>query len=193
MKKTQIKRKTPLRAKKYWNSTKTPLRSKTRLTGQKTPQKRSPRAVKKKDPTVKLKNILYKLSHDYIRRRDGMEGDMRGYCFDCGNYAEGRNFQCGHFVPDAAGGAILRYHPHNMHGQAAGCNMKHQQESVKINYTLKMINKYGIDYVEYLKSLKNVVIKADSVFYQTMIDLYKEGDELKIVTYLTELSTGTSS
>jgi hypothetical protein len=135
----------------------------------------------------KLSKVLEEKSHTFIRKRDGIDGEIRGYCFDCGMYAEGQQFQAGHFEPSGSCGAILRYHPQNMHGQRGGCNMKHRQESVKINYTLRMIDKYGLEYVNFLKSLRNKTIKADSIFYTTMIELYDRGDENAIVDYLHSL------
>jgi len=110
-----------------------------------------------------------------------------GYCFDCGLWSEGQQFQAGHFYPSGSCGALLRYHPQNMHGQRGGCNMKHQQEKVKINYTLAMIKKYGKKRVEELGRLKNRSIKADSIFYETMIKLYEQKDEKKIIKYLESL------
>lgn len=136
----------------------------------------------------KAKEKLVELSHTHIRRRDSVnEGDIAGYCFDCGEYAEGRFFQAGHFEADAVGGALLRYHPHNMHGQSAGCNMKQVQERVKINYTIKMIDKYGREYVNSLRLLKQKSIKADIIFYERMIELYEIGDEEEIINYLESL------
>lgn len=148
---------------------------------------RSKIAKKSKNPTKKLAHKLTEVSHTFIRKRDGIDGEIRGYCFDCGVYTEGQQFQCGHFVADGECGAWLRYHPHNMHGQSGGCNMKVSQERVKIAYTLKMIDKYGREYVDYLRSQRHRTIKADSFFYQTMIDLYEKGDEDKIVEYLESL------
>lgn len=142
----------------------------------------------KKTELQKLKTKLEKVCHDYIRARDSvMVGGFCGHCFDCGKWSEGQHFQAGHFHPSGSSGAILRYHPHNIHGQASGCNMAFQQERVKINYTLAMINKYGKNYVEKLGQLKQKTIKADCIFYQTMIDLYNEGNEKKIIKYLESL------
>ncbi len=68
------------------------------------------------------KNKLYKLSHTYIRERDSVQsGIIAGKCCSCGALCEGGNFQAGHYEPDATGGALLRYHPHNMHGQGGYC------------------------------------------------------------------------
>lgn len=133
------------------------------------------------------KKKLYTLSHTYIRHRDSKDKDfIAGSCFDCGKWSEGGNFQAGHFIPDSKG-VITRYHPHNMHGQNGGCNIKYQQERVKINYTMKMIEKYGKEYVEKLVRMSNKVVRVDLSFYLKMIELYEEGDEKKIVSYLESL------
>lgn len=139
-----------------------------------------------KEKAVKL---LEKISHDYIRARDSVTigGSFQGYCVDCGKWAEGQYFQAGHFLPSGSSGAVLRYHPQNMHGQRAGCNMKHQQEQVKINYTFAMIKKYGKKRVEELRKLKQKSIKADITFYEMMIDLYRKGDEVAIIHYLEKI------
>lgn len=135
-------------------------------------------------PIPKLKKDLETLSHTFIRKRDGINGEIKGYCIDCGGYSEGQQFQAGHWLPSGSSGALLRYHPHNMHGQKGGCNVGYVQERVKADYTLKMIDKYGREYVDRLRQMKNKTIKADRFFYQTMIDLYKKGDEWQIVCFL---------
>lgn len=137
----------------------------------------------------RAKKELEKVSHDFIRHRDSTDKNyIGGYCIDCGTRAEGQYFQAGHFEASGSCGAILRYHPHNIHGQSAGCNMWANQERVKINYTLAMIDRYGREYVNSIRALKHKTIKADIVFYETMISLYKEGDEEKIVEYLESLT-----
>ena len=142
-----------------------------------------------KTPTEKAKDELYDLSHTFIRKRDSINDyEIKGYCFDCGKLDSGQFFQAGHWIPDSVGGALLRYHPHNLHGQSAGCNCYFNQEQVKINYTLKMLEKYGIDYVNKLKALKQKSIKADILFYLKLIELYKNKDENKIVEYLESLA-----
>lgn len=143
----------------------------------------------KKVTTKKLIKELTKLSHDFIRERDSRsKEEIGGYCFDCNCLAFGQQFQAGHWHPDSTGGALLRYHPHNIHGQAGKCNCKFQQEFVKINYTFAMEKKYGKAYCEKLHALKNKSIKADAIFYSDMIQLYKQKDEKKIVAYLENLA-----
>ena len=136
----------------------------------------------------RAKKELEIVSHNHVRRRDSKnEHEIAGNCFDCGEWAEGQQFQAGHFEASGSCGALLRYHPHNMHGQKGGCNMAVAQERVKINYTLRMIDKYGRDYVDHLKRLKQKQIKADIIFYETMIELYKIGNEKAIIDYLESL------
>ena len=104
--------------------------------------------TKSKNPTNKAAKELEEVSHTYIRKRDSKTKDfIGGNCFDCDKYCEGQQFQSGHFSPSGSCGAVLRYHPHNMHGQSGGCNCKYQQEKVKIDYTMRMIKKYVKKYV----------------------------------------------
>jgi hypothetical protein len=136
----------------------------------------------------KAKKLLEKLSHDFVRRRDSLnQEEIKGYCFDCGKLVERQQAQAGHWQPSGSCGALLRYHPHNMHLQAGGCNCGYQQEQVKIRYTMAMIKKYGQAHTEFLLSLKNRTIKADIIFYEKMIELYEKGAEEDIVYYLNNL------
>lgn len=137
----------------------------------------------------KAKKKLEKISHDYIRRRDGIDGDFKGYCCTCGKLCEGGNFQCGHYEPSGGSGALLRYHPRNMHGQGGYCcNInRHGQQRMANDYTFFMIKKYGEEYVTKLRQLKYKTIKADIIFYETLIELYEQGDEEKICNYLDNL------
>jgi len=136
----------------------------------------------------RAKKKLEQLSHTFIRKRDSVDSNtIAGYCFDCGIWDSGQQFQAGHWERDSTGGALLRYHPHNMHGQRGGCNMKERQEVVKIQYTLRMIDTYGREYVDKLRMMKNKSIKADIIFYEKMIELYEKGDEKEIVTFLNSL------
>lgn len=146
--------------------------------------KKSTKKTKKSEVDI-LKKKLEKISHDYVRNRDSISKDViGGRCIDCGKYASGAYFQCGHFVASSVGGVLLRYHPRNMHGQHAGCNMFVAQERVKINYTMNMIKKYGKPYVEKLLALKQKTAKADIIFFSKMISLYEEGNEQAIADFL---------
>jgi len=134
----------------------------------------------------KAKKDLEILSHNYIRRRDSVdENVIGGFCFDCGKADLGQNFQCGHWIPSGSGGATLRYHPQNMHGQSSGCNCGYNQEMVKINYTRAMTALYGEKRCTELLALKNRTVKADIIFYQKLISLYTSAkDEQEIIDFL---------
>lgn len=133
----------------------------------------------------RAKAKLEKISHDFVRRRDSKVDDrLAGNCVDCGLWTEGGQFQAGHFESSGGNGAWLRYHPRNMHGQAGGCNMARSQEKVKISYTLKMIDKYGREYVDYLRSYKQISIKADIYYYESLYNMYQNGTEEQICEWL---------
>ncbi len=135
----------------------------------------------------KAQSKLYDISHEFVRRRDSETSDrFAGHCIDCGKWAEGGQFQAGHFETSGGNGAWLRYHPRNMHGQAGGCNMARVQEKVKIAYTLKMIDMYGREYVDYLRSYKTIEIKADLAYYEGLYKMYETGDEEAICDWLDE-------
>jgi len=139
------------------------------------------------------KKILYQLSHTFVRRRDSKDSEViAGNCFTCGKWCEGGNFQAGHFEPDSTGGALLRYHPRNMHGQGGFCcNInRHGQQRIAIEYYDRMVKKYGLKKVQALRAMKQKSIKADLLFYLKMIELYEAGDEKKIIKYLESLANG---
>lgn len=148
---------------------------------------------KKKTKRIKLKSFkklkkeLSEVSHTHVRKRDSVkEFEIAGYCFTCGAYCTGGNFQAGHYEPSSTCGLLLRFHPHNMHGQGGYCcNInKHGQQKMANEYTIRMQKKYGYEYVDKLRAMKNKSIQGDRYFYNTMIDLYKIGNEIEIIKFL---------
>lgn len=132
-----------------------------------------------------LPKILEKISHDFVRKRDSISGEIKkGYCCCCKRMFEGSNFQAGHYIPSSTGGILLRYHPQNMHGQCAGCNMFYRQEEVKTQYADFMYSKYGAEKIKTFRQLQNTMGKKDKYFFETMISLYQEGDETEIINFL---------
>jgi len=88
----------------------------------------------------------------------------------------------GHFIPDAAGGALLRFHPTNIHAQCYHCNIN--LGGYGSVYYSKMAEKYGQEMVDKIFQIKNYSIQADGYFYLTLIDLYDQGDEMEIIKFL---------
>ena len=161
MKKTPLKRKTPLTAK-------TSLRAKKGVIAKSKP---------KKAPTVtKLKKDLWEAVKIFIRNRDNMT------CFTSGVKVEGSNCHCGHGIPSSVGGVLLRYHPLNLHVQSYVENIHHSGNGGE--YYRRSVQKYGQDTVDRLYALKNKSVKADKYFYQTLIDLYKKGNQQEIIDFI---------
>ena len=129
-----------------------------------------------KKSTEGLKKELWKACRDLNPEKN---------CFTCGRQVEGSNRQLGHGVPSAAGGAILRYHPHNLHIQCYHCNINLGGNGMI--YFANLEKEIGRKKIDKMLSLKNKTIKADEIFYTKMIELYKEGNEKKIIKYLESL------
>lgn len=137
-------------------------------------------------PIKLLKKDLEKISHDFVRARDSVEGEVKkGYCCSCGNLAEGSLFQAGHYRTSGGNGALLRYHPQNMHGQCRDCNCsRYNQENVKVEYARFMHARYTSEELEIMRQMKNYTINANRYFYNSLIELYKAGDEGEIIRFL---------
>lgn len=138
---------------------------------------KTPSKLKAKKPKVvtitKRKKDLWKIVSPFIRNRDLKK------CFTCPREA----VHAGHFLPSGNCGALLRYHPRNIHGQCYFCNINLGGNGA-VYYT-KMVNKYGQEYVNKLFDIKNqTTIKADEYFYLTLTDLYKQGNEEEIIKFL---------
>jgi hypothetical protein len=148
---------------------------------QKIQKKRAEREKKK------LPNVLKEICHDWIKIRDSFENETRkGKCITCGRVAEGQDFQAGHWFPSSTCGIILRYHPQNIHGQCGRyCNgNRNHQQKMGMEYTIKMVDKYGSQRVKELQAMKVDTVYTPTHFFETMIELYKKGDEQEIIAYL---------
>lgn len=133
------------------------------------------RVIKKKSVSY-YKKKLWTIVSNYIRQRDGF------VCFTSGVKVEGSNAHCGHGIPSSVGGVTLRYHPLNLHCQSYVENIHHSGNGGE--YYRRQISKYGQEKVDRLYSLKNRTRKADTFFYQRLIDLYTNGDQDKIIRFL---------
>jgi len=129
-------------------------------------------------PTPKnLKIKLWELCKQHARARDGSK------CFTCQKSdLSGSNQHTGHFIPSASGGATLRYHPNNLRVQCYNCNINLGGNGAE--FYRKMVASLGKKQTEKLFVLKQKTIKADSIFYSKMIELYKAGNEQAIIDFL---------
>jgi len=131
--------------------------------------------------TSKLKKDLWKIVSPYIRNRDDFT------CFTCGKrvrpYAgKAKGIHAGHMFPSGNCGALLRYHPKNLAAQCYFCNINMGGNSAE--YYIRAEKKYGTEYMQSLRAMKQTNIQADRYFYESLIDLYKQGNQEEIIKFL---------
>ena len=132
--------------------------------------------AKKKPSISKLKIKLWKIVADRIKARD------KGVCYTSGKIVSGTNAHCGHGMPNSICGARLRYHPKNLHCQSYYENIHASGNGVQ--YYQNQVRDYGQTRVNELYALKNKYIKADIIFYMTLIDLYTNASWEEIEDFL---------
>lgn len=126
--------------------------------------------VKKKSPK-KLKEELWNECKRIIRSRY-KQGDY-WFCFTCQKLIdEQAKAQTGHFLPSSTCGAFLRYDLRNLRVQCYNCNIN--QGGAGAEFYRNLVTENGQEYVDQLFRDKRVSIKADSWWYQEMINKYKE-------------------
>jgi len=138
--------------------------------------KRSKIKKPKLTPISKLKKQLWSLVSLYIRERDYF------LCITCGRTGQGSQIHAGHMIPNASGGALLRYHPLNIHAQCYHCNINLGSNGAE--YYRVMLARHGKEIMEKLFDFKNHSIQADRYFYTSMIELYKQGNQQEIIKFL---------
>ena len=121
----------------------------------------------KKIKSVKtLKRILWeRYFSPYIRQRD------KGICFTCGKKSDWKQQHAGHFIPKGSY-SDTEFDEVNVHCQCPGCNtFKHGN---LIEYTTKMIEKYGQEKVNELRYRGHIAKKWKSQELEDLIKQYKE-------------------
>lgn len=94
-----------------------------------------------------LLRTAQKVFNTYIRMRDGKK------CISCGYEGEGRQFHAGHYMSQG-GNSALRFNKLNCHSQCVQCNT--YKSGNLANYRIALIDKIGLDKVEYLETTKNI-------------------------------------
>lgn len=130
----------------------------------------------KKQSISLLKKKLWKIVATKIKERD------KNICFTSGVLVIGVNAHCGHMFPSGSCGAVLRYHPKNLHCQSYNENINLGGNGAV--YALKFIKKYGQKEMNNLLKLKQKTIKADIIFYNKLIDMYTNNSLKEIETFL---------
>lgn len=138
MKRTPLKRKTPLRSTTGFKPRTTPLRKKTTL------RHLEGKKGHKKPQLTKLKKQLWELCKQITRKRYG------NTCYTSGKTGlEGSNWQTGHFIPSSLCSTELRYDLKNLRPQSYKENINHSGNTLQFRRNL--IRDHGIEYVEELE------------------------------------------
>ena len=95
-----------------------------------------------------LKKALWDIFSKYIRLRD------KGICFTCGAEKHWKELQAGHFVH-----GVLDYDEMNINAQCVKCNLYNSGNGVE--YTLRLIRKYGLEKVEDLKARATLALAGE--------------------------------
>lgn len=114
--------------------------------------KRSPLNRRSKTPEAKLKQKLWELCKQYIRKKYG------NTCYTCGKTGlVGSSWQTGHFIPSSVCGGFLRYDPRNLRPQCYRCNIDLSGNG-SLFYRL-LVEREGQEYVDELFKDKQKIIK----------------------------------
>lgn len=141
------------------------LKAKQKLTKDKN---KAVKQLKDNDVSV-LKRLAQTVVNKYIRERDNLLP-----CVSCGFNGTSRQWHAGHYMPMGSNGSI-RYHEDNIFKQCSVCN-NHLSGNLA-NYRLELINRIGIEKVEWLESQKEPK-KWSVEELKNIIDIYR--NKLKI-------------
>lgn len=134
-----------------------------------------------KSERQKAMNAAWKNFSKYIRLRDTIKG--YGRCCTCNRPITFSTCDAGHFIPGRKYAYI--FEETNCHAQCINCNRYNQ--GAWVEYEQFIINKYGLDECERLKSLKHKIVKYSIIDireiskyylkkYKELMDTINEGD-----------------
>ena len=121
--------------------------------------------------TLTLPKLTAKAQHifnRYIRTRDNQEGFFT--CISCGQVKGHEVMDAGHYVP-VKNGSALRFNEYNVNGECKGCNGFDQFHL--IGYRKNLIDKIGLDMVEWLEANARVTKKWSRSELEEIIEKYK--------------------
>ncbi|MBQ2174800.1 MAG: recombination protein NinG [Alphaproteobacteria bacterium] len=108
----------------------------------------------------------------YIRYRDNWT------CCCCGKYIDPssehakKEMHAGHYISRAKLSLLLD--EKNVHAQCRECNGKQNWEGIDPRYTQYIINKYGIDILDYLSTKKREIVKIDKTEWENLFHFWEQ-------------------
>ena len=126
-----------------------------------------------KNPSLKtLKRKLWELCKQIIRRRCVLK-DGSYKCYTCDRTIENpQDAHCGHLIPSGASGAFLRYDLRNLKICCYNCNVNLGGNGAE--FYKRMVKEVGQKAVDKLFADKNIIVKADRLFYLQKIAEYEK-------------------
>lgn len=125
----------------------------------------------KQKTATQLKKILWELCKQITRARYKLP-DGSWNCYTCGRRIdEPAKAQTGHCLPSGSCGALLRHHLDNLRIQDYYCNINLGGNGAIFITNLR--KEIGDERVDAMLALKNKTVKADSIFYQNLINTYQ--------------------
>lgn len=145
-------------------------REKARKQKEKEKVKKQKAREKKSNSVSVLKKKLWTIVSEYIRLRDSDDENFCTCC-TCGIYKHYKdNIHAGHYVASGQS-SFHRYNEKNIHAQCGLCNVG--KNGCVLEYREFMINKYGLEYTEWLYESRNTTIDLWSVELKELIEQYQ--------------------
>ena len=118
--------------------------------------------LKPKPKLPKLSTLIAKadkITSQYIRQKHAdANGNVK--CISCDKVIHWKESQCAHYIGRAS--KATRWMEENLRPACASCNVFHKEFHMR-EYTLKMIDFYGRDFVDELRLLARKVLPASQV------------------------------
>lgn len=125
----------------------------------------------KKTPVKQLKTKLWELCKQIVRLQH-INKDGTWNCYTCGKLIdEPAKAQTGHFLASSVCGAYLRYDLRNLRIQDYYCNINLGGNGA--TYYKNLVEREGQEYVNQIFKDKNIIIKADELWYKAKIAEYE--------------------
>lgn len=116
----------------------------------------------------KMLDKTQRIFNAYIRQRDSVNGYF--ICISCNKSLPIEQMNAGHYVP-VKNGSNLRFNELNVNGQCIKCNCF--DEFHLIGYRKNLINKIGLDAVEWLEEHRHDIKKWTYSELEDIIKKYK--------------------
>jgi hypothetical protein len=135
--------------------------------------------------------VLWELCKEIVRNRYRND-DGTWNCYTCGSVIDSpEKAQTAHFIPASVGGASLRFDLRNLRICDYRCNINLGGNQSAYYHRLR--TEVGQEEIDELFRLKNLIIKADEMFYARKIKEYTEIRDMEANSRSRELLRGIKS